>query len=256
MDPAKKGQNVEEDDEFEEWVERRLSSDELGTQTVAVLCSPRSAAAPAQLPPPVQLNILDPKLLAQIKDAMELLTTARVLEHLMRGPHHSYIKLLPAEVAVFEQPSNAWPVAKLKELNEVVNGMKWVSRQHYHQERGVAVFLGAGCFSRGGWKAKAVRDGFRKVVEQPSRPSTDPRPERLVIVDEFRTSRVSSSVHARQACELHLPDDQPRPEDWVPPAGQVNQRLVRPAWSLRHAKYVRGLAVVPSGAAQSPCPCP
>ncbi|KAJ9526492.1 hypothetical protein QJQ45_009968 [Haematococcus lacustris] len=119
--------------------------------------------------------------------------------------------------------------------------MKWVSRQHYHQERGVAVFLGAGNFSGGGWKAKAVRDGFRKVVEQPSRPSTDPRPDRLVIVDEFRTSRVSSSVHARQACELHLPDDQPRPEDWVPPAGQVNQRLVRPAWSLRHAKYVRGM---------------
>ncbi|KAJ9524328.1 hypothetical protein QJQ45_008528 [Haematococcus lacustris] len=119
--------------------------------------------------------------------------------------------------------------------------MKWVSRQHYRQERGVAVFLGADCFSRGGWKRKAVREGFRKVVEQPSRPSTDPRPDRLVMVDEFRTSRVSSSVHARQPCELHLPDDWPRPEDWVPPAGQVNQRLVRPAWSLRHAKYVRGL---------------
>ncbi|GFH31742.1 hypothetical protein HaLaN_30845, partial [Haematococcus lacustris] len=48
-------------------------------------------------PAAVPLNIWDPKLLAQIKDAMELLTTARVLEHLMRGPHHSGIKLLPAE---------------------------------------------------------------------------------------------------------------------------------------------------------------
>ncbi|KAJ9522122.1 hypothetical protein QJQ45_005155 [Haematococcus lacustris] len=123
----------------------------------------------------------------------------------------------------------------------VVNGRKWVSRQHYHQERGEAVFLGAGNFSQGGWKAKAVRDGFRKVVEQPSRPSTDPRPDRLVIVDESSTSRVSSSVHARQPCELHLPDDRPRPEDCVPPAGQVNQRLLRPAWSLRHFKDVRGL---------------
>ncbi|KAJ9532373.1 hypothetical protein QJQ45_010437 [Haematococcus lacustris] len=66
-------------------------------------------------------------------------------------------------------------------------------------------------------------------------------PDRLVIVDEFRTSRVSSSVHARQPCELHLPDDRPRPADWVPPAGQVNHRLLRPAWSLRHAKCVRGL---------------
>ncbi|KAJ9528039.1 hypothetical protein QJQ45_005692 [Haematococcus lacustris] len=80
----------------------------------------------------------------------------------------------------------------------VVNGMKWVSRQHYDQERGVAVFLGAVCFSQGGWKAGAVREGFRKVVEQPSRPSTDDRLDRLVIVDEFRTTRVSSSVHARQ----------------------------------------------------------
>ncbi|KAJ9508458.1 hypothetical protein QJQ45_011990 [Haematococcus lacustris] len=66
-------------------------------------------------------------------------------------------------------------------------------------------------------------------------------PDRLVIVDEFRTSRVSSSVHARQPCELHLPDDRPRPADWVPPAGQVNHRLLRPAWSVRHAKCVRGL---------------
>ncbi|KAJ9504596.1 hypothetical protein QJQ45_030498 [Haematococcus lacustris] len=86
---------------------------------LATRSSPGSAAAPAQLPPPVQLNILDPKLLEQIKDAMELLTTARVLEHLMRGPHHSGIKLLPAEVAVFEQPSSAWPVAMLKQLDEV-----------------------------------------------------------------------------------------------------------------------------------------
>ncbi|KAJ9511184.1 hypothetical protein QJQ45_013260 [Haematococcus lacustris] len=77
---------------------------------------------------------------------------------------------------------------------------------------------------------------------------------------EFRTSRVSSSVHARQACELHLPDDQPRPEDWVPPAGQVNQRLVRPAWSLRHAKYVRGMQwchqAQPLPAAPGPVPPP
>ncbi|KAJ9509130.1 hypothetical protein QJQ45_001619 [Haematococcus lacustris] len=100
----------------------------------------------------------------------------------------------------------------------------------------------AGSFSQGGWKAGAVREGFRRMVQQPSRPSTDPRPDRLVIVDEFRTSRVSSSVHARQPCELYLPPDQPRRADWVPPAGQVNPRLVRPAWSQRHAKYVRGMS--------------
>ncbi|KAJ9517255.1 hypothetical protein QJQ45_009132 [Haematococcus lacustris] len=92
----------------------------------------------------------------------------------------------------------------------------------------VEAALGAGNFSQGGWKAGAVREGFRRVVEQPSRPGTDPRPDRLVIVDEFRTSRVSSSVHARQPCELHLPPNQPRPADWVPPAGQVNPRLPSP----------------------------
>ncbi|KAJ9509319.1 hypothetical protein QJQ45_001758 [Haematococcus lacustris] len=113
--------------------------------------------------------------------------------------------------------------------------MKWVSRQHYGEERGVAVFLGAGNFSQGGWKAGAMRDGFRKVVE-PSRPSMDDRRDRLVIMDELRTSHVSSFVHARQPCELHLPRDWPRPVDWVSPEGQVKQRLVRPAWSLRHAK--------------------
>ncbi|KAJ9512917.1 hypothetical protein QJQ45_029067 [Haematococcus lacustris] len=86
---------------------------------LATRSSPRSAAASAQLPPPVPLNIWDPKLLAQINDAMELLTTARVLQHLMRGPHHSGIRLAGIKVAVSEQPSSAWPVAKLKELDEV-----------------------------------------------------------------------------------------------------------------------------------------
>ncbi|KAL6745245.1 hypothetical protein V8C86DRAFT_2984271, partial [Haematococcus lacustris] len=51
--------------------------------------SPRSAAPPAQLPPPVQLDVEDPSLLPQIKAAMDLLTNASVQEHLMRGPHHS-----------------------------------------------------------------------------------------------------------------------------------------------------------------------
>ncbi|KAJ9510778.1 hypothetical protein QJQ45_027591 [Haematococcus lacustris] len=154
--------------------------------------SPCSATAPAQLPLPVQLGIRGPKLLAQIKAAMDLLTTASELEHMMHGPHHRGIKLLPGEV---------------------MEGMKWVSHQHNGRERGVAVFLRAGCFSQGGWKAMGVQDGFRKVVEQPSKPSTFDRPDRLVIVDEFRTSRVSSSVHTPQPCELHLPRNRPRGSD-------------------------------------------
>ncbi|KAJ9517756.1 hypothetical protein QJQ45_004063 [Haematococcus lacustris] len=65
-------------------------------------------------PPPVQLGIWDPKLLPQIKDVMDLLIIARVQEHLMRGPQHRGIKLLVSEVAVFEQPRNAWLDAMLK----------------------------------------------------------------------------------------------------------------------------------------------
>ncbi|GFH29780.1 hypothetical protein HaLaN_28500, partial [Haematococcus lacustris] len=122
---------------------------------LATRSSPRCAAAPAQLPPPVQLNIWDPQLLAQIKDAMELLTNASVLEHMMRGPHHHGFRLLPGEVAVFEQPSSAWPVAMLKQLDD------WVSRQHYHQERGVAVYLGAGNFSQGGGVLQLGTPGYR-----------------------------------------------------------------------------------------------
>ncbi|KAJ9516732.1 hypothetical protein QJQ45_027137 [Haematococcus lacustris] len=248
---------------------------------------------------------------------MELLTNATVLEHMMRGPHHRGIRLLPGEVAVFEQPSSAWAVAMLKQLDEVhltgdgnslnanattivtnikqfylhpgrfinrwgkavgvveggfsremkkhfpklvlgrldysqpdpkhrwrlpansvlrqpawkkevVNGMKWVSRHHYHQERGVVVYLGAGNFSQGSWKAGAVREGFRKVVEQPSRPSTDPRPDRLVIVDEFRTTRVSSSVHARQPCS---PCPVPRPQ--APPWGRWLDRDTNPCLNFQ-----------------------
>ncbi|KAJ9505708.1 hypothetical protein QJQ45_006424 [Haematococcus lacustris] len=80
--------------------------------------SPRTAAAPAQLPPPVQLGIWDPQLLAQIRDAMELIAKVSVIEHMMRGPHHHGIRLLPGEVAAFEQPSSAWPVAMLQQLDE------------------------------------------------------------------------------------------------------------------------------------------
>ncbi|KAJ9522247.1 hypothetical protein QJQ45_008071 [Haematococcus lacustris] len=75
-------------------------------------------------------------------------------------------------------------------------------------------------------------------------------------MDEFRTSRVSSSVYARQPCELHLPPDQPRPADWVPPAGQVNPRLLRPAWSQRHAKCVRGLKWCHEVPPSPPAPAP
>ncbi|KAJ9514171.1 hypothetical protein QJQ45_002275 [Haematococcus lacustris] len=81
--------------------------------------APSAPPPPDPACPPYTHPRLPTRSSPQIKDAMELLNTARVLEHLMRGPHHSGIKLLPAEVAVFEQPSSAWPVAMLQQLDEV-----------------------------------------------------------------------------------------------------------------------------------------
>ncbi|KAJ9511945.1 hypothetical protein QJQ45_004463 [Haematococcus lacustris] len=102
-------------------VSKRMTMGSKQCGLAAVLCLAvllQSSLAPAQLPPPVQLNIWDPQLLVQIRDAMELLTKASVLEHLMRGPHHRGMRLLPGEVAVFEQPNSTWPVAMLKQLDE------------------------------------------------------------------------------------------------------------------------------------------
>ncbi|KAJ9518997.1 hypothetical protein QJQ45_026312 [Haematococcus lacustris] len=184
--------------------------------------------------PPLPLDSEDLVMLRQLKDFCKFYANPNFLptvynqlqRRLVRPKQRRHPMLIP----VFEDPSNQALLASCRSWAAstcgVVNGMKWVSRQHYHQERGVAVFLGAGCFSRGGWKSKAVREGFHKVVEQPSRPSTDPRPDRLVIVDEFRTSRVSSSVHARQPCATQPPCPCPGPP---PPAPAQDHPAPPPA---------------------------
>ncbi|KAJ9509518.1 hypothetical protein QJQ45_001967 [Haematococcus lacustris] len=64
-------------------------------------------------------------------------------------------------------------------------------------------------------------------MQQPSRPGLA-RPDRLVIVDEFRTTRVSSSVHARQPSQEPPPPAQDQPPAQAPP-GPV-QRPQAPPW--------------------------
>ncbi|KAJ9504663.1 hypothetical protein QJQ45_013530, partial [Haematococcus lacustris] len=75
----------------------------------ACLCS----IALAQLPPLVQLDIWDPKLLAQIKGALDMLSTASVLEHMTRQHRH------PMLMPVFEDPSNQALLAKLQDLGNI-----------------------------------------------------------------------------------------------------------------------------------------
>ncbi|KAJ9513621.1 hypothetical protein QJQ45_006074 [Haematococcus lacustris] len=61
---------------------------------------------------------------------------------------------------------------------------------------------------------------------------TDQLRGRVVLVDEHRTTRVNSAVNGKQPCEVELNKlSATRPAGWKPPAGQVEQRLLRPAWS-------------------------
>ncbi|KAJ9519531.1 hypothetical protein QJQ45_000628 [Haematococcus lacustris] len=87
----------------------------------------------------------------------------------------------------------------------------------------------------------------RKVVERPnSGKPTDRVPGKVVTVDEFRTSRVSSAMHSPQPCEAGLGRSKPtRPDDWKPEPGQVQHRLLRSAWSKRLEAPVRGLMWCP-----------
>ncbi|KAJ9527634.1 hypothetical protein QJQ45_025912 [Haematococcus lacustris] len=85
-----------------------------------------------------------------------------------------------------------------------------------------------------------------------------PAASRVVFVVEHRTTRVSSAVNGRQPCERQLYKRRAtRPAGWKPPAGQVEHRLVRPAWSQQRDQPVRGLmwcpVVAPRKPPQAPC---
>ncbi|KAJ9526447.1 hypothetical protein QJQ45_009916 [Haematococcus lacustris] len=123
-----------------------------------------------------------------------------------------------------------------------------VSQQEWGARKQLVMFFGnAGIGTRGGWGVKAVLQACRKVVEGAnSGKPTDRVPGRVVTVDEFRTSRVSSVMNSPQPCEEELDSSKPtRPEDWKPKPGQVQNRLLRSAWSKRFEVPVRGLMWCP-----------
>ncbi|KAJ9517730.1 hypothetical protein QJQ45_004032 [Haematococcus lacustris] len=82
----------------------------------------------------------------------------------------------------------------------------------------VVFFAEAGIGTRGGWGAKAVLQACRKVVERPNSGGPIDRVKgKVVTVDEFRTSRVSSAMNSPQPCEEELDRSKPtRPEGWKP----------------------------------------
>ncbi|KAJ9520466.1 hypothetical protein QJQ45_000215 [Haematococcus lacustris] len=102
--------------------------------------------------------------------------------------------------------------------------------RHGHAKQLVVFFGAAGIGTAGGWGADAVLRACCKVVWRPR--GAGQRRGRVVLVDEHRTTRVSSAVNGKQPCEEELNTlSATRPAGWKPPAGQVGQRLVRPAWS-------------------------
>ncbi|GFH21338.1 uncharacterized protein HaLaN_18621 [Haematococcus lacustris] len=109
--------------------------------------------------------------------------------------------------------------------------MAEVAMERHGRAKQLVVFFGAASIgTRGGWGADAVLRACCKVVCRPR--GTDQRRGRVVLVDEHRTSRVSSAVNGQQPCEGQLSKRRAtRPAGWKPPAGQVHQRLLRPAWS-------------------------
>ncbi|KAJ9527969.1 hypothetical protein QJQ45_005596 [Haematococcus lacustris] len=149
------------------------------------------------------------------------------------------------------------PLPPLPQLDALVVDSRFVYPDYLRDVKNDDVYL-------------ALKDYFMKVVEKmyPASASdcdwvvcrprgTDQRRGRVVLVDEHRTSRVSSAVNGQQPCESRLSKRRAtRPADWKPPAGQVEQRLMRPAWSQQRDQPVRGLMWCPVVAPRKPPQAP
>ncbi|KAJ9513335.1 hypothetical protein QJQ45_001364 [Haematococcus lacustris] len=128
-------------------------------------------------------------------------------------------------------------------------------KRHGHAKQLVVFFGAAGIGSKGGWGADAVLRACRKMVCRTR--GTDQRRGGVVLVDEHRTTRVSSAVNGQQPCERQLNKRRAtRPAGWKPPAGQVEPRLLRPAWSQQRDQPVRGMMWCPVVAPRKPPQAP
>ncbi|KAJ9529328.1 hypothetical protein QJQ45_008009 [Haematococcus lacustris] len=131
-----------------------------------------------------------------------------------------------------------------------------LAMKRHGRAKQLVVFFGAATIGTGGgWGADAVLRACCKVVCRPR--GAGQRRGRVVLVDEHRTSRVSSAVNGQQPCEEELDKlSATRPAGWKPPAGQVEPRLVRPAWSQDRGQPVRGLMWCPVVAPRKPPQAP
>ncbi|KAJ9512318.1 hypothetical protein QJQ45_012905 [Haematococcus lacustris] len=130
-------------------------------------------------------------------------------------------------------------------FNKLEEDMAELSMKRHKRVKQLVVFFGAASIgTAGGWNDDAVLRACRKVVCRPR--GTDQLRGRVVLVDEHRTTRVSSAVNGKQPCEVELNTlSATRPAGWKPPAGQMEPRLVRPAWSQERDQPVRGMMWCP-----------
>ncbi|KAJ9506337.1 hypothetical protein QJQ45_004944 [Haematococcus lacustris] len=141
-------------------------------------------------------------------------------------------------------------------INELEKDMAVSMKRHGHAKQLVVFFGAAGIGTGVGWGADAVLRACCKVVCRPK--GAGQWRGRVVLVDKHRTTRVSSAVNGKQPCEEQLNKlSATRPAGWKPPAGQVDLRLLRPAWSQQRDQPVRGLmwcpVVAPRKPPQAPC---
>ncbi|KAJ9510351.1 hypothetical protein QJQ45_015822, partial [Haematococcus lacustris] len=113
---------------------------------------------------------------------------------------------------IFEDPSNQALIAKMQELGSI---NLWGDNNT----------IGA--------HAMQLAVSMQQHFAIPRKPrGSDQLQGRVVRVDEHRTTRVSSAVNGQQPCEVELDKlSATRPAGWKPPAGQVDLRLLHPAWS-------------------------
>ncbi|KAJ9513617.1 hypothetical protein QJQ45_006071 [Haematococcus lacustris] len=192
------------------------------TQPPPRRCSARLAALAPAAPtgPPLPLDCEDPAMLRQLKDFCKFFAN-------------------PNYKTCYNQLQRRLVREKLEE--EVAE----VSMKRHGRAKQLVVFFGAASIgTAGGWGADAVLRACHKVVCRPR--GTDQLRGRVVLVDEHRTTRVSSAVYDKQPCEVKLNTlSATRPAGWKPPAGQVEQRLLRPAWSQQRDQPVRGMMWCP-----------
>ncbi|KAJ9517515.1 hypothetical protein QJQ45_024992 [Haematococcus lacustris] len=145
------------------------------------------------------------------------------------------LRLYGAQDRALEQFFNKFEEEEMAEL----------SMKRHNRAKQLVVFFGAATIgTAGGWGADAVLRACRKVVCRPR--GKDQDGGRVVLVDEHRTSRVSSAVNGKQPCEVELNTlSVTRPAGWKPTAGQVDLRLVRPAWSQERGQPVQGMMWCP-----------